>query len=244
VAILVLVFVAAAALYWTTPYGADDGTHGWRITPWIGQAMRYGLPAFGGFAILAALAASALCERRPGLALAVAVVAAAAATTRFTALAAAALLVAAAVRHQGGRRRAAGAVLVALVATLGSTYLRATHDARRVRAYGGVSEFVVQHVGDDELIGCVPGTPSYALFGPRYERRVVHLPHGKVGRDEWLAMLRRERISVVALGPPLRGRPELAWLTDRGAPFTPIFGRDPRREIAICFDDRRRGPQS
>lgn len=53
--------LAAALLYWTTPYSGDGGDHGFQITPWIGQAMRYAFPSV---ALLGALAGAGVARLR------------------------------------------------------------------------------------------------------------------------------------------------------------------------------------
>jgi len=56
-----LVLCAACAyLYWRTPYSGDNGEHGFQITTWIGQGLRYGLPGLGLLAAVAALGAEPL----------------------------------------------------------------------------------------------------------------------------------------------------------------------------------------
>jgi len=52
--LVVLLLAAGVLLFAVTPFSGDNGSHGWRITPWVGQALRYGLP---GLAILAVAAA-------------------------------------------------------------------------------------------------------------------------------------------------------------------------------------------
>ena len=55
VAAVALLCLACTALYAATPFSGDNGSHGWQITTWIGQGLRYGLPALGLFATVAAL---------------------------------------------------------------------------------------------------------------------------------------------------------------------------------------------
>lgn len=51
---LAALLVACIGLYVATPYSGDNGLHNFQITTWIGQGLRYALPALG---LLAALAA-------------------------------------------------------------------------------------------------------------------------------------------------------------------------------------------
>ncbi|MFO0575195.1 MAG: hypothetical protein U1A78_14490 [Polyangia bacterium] len=63
VAAVALLGIACTALYAATPYSGDNGSHGWQITTWIGQGLRYGLPALGLFAAVAALGFERLAAR-------------------------------------------------------------------------------------------------------------------------------------------------------------------------------------
>jgi hypothetical protein len=63
VAAVALLLIACVALYAATPYSGDNGSHGWQITTWIGQGLRYGLPALALFAALAALGFERLVAR-------------------------------------------------------------------------------------------------------------------------------------------------------------------------------------
>jgi hypothetical protein len=36
-----LLLVISFIFYWITPYSGDNGTNGWKLTPWIGQGIRY-----------------------------------------------------------------------------------------------------------------------------------------------------------------------------------------------------------
>ncbi len=52
--------LACALLYWVTPMSGDGGDHGYAITPWIGQALRYAFPFMGVLGGLAAVGMSRL----------------------------------------------------------------------------------------------------------------------------------------------------------------------------------------
>lgn len=53
---LVLIFVLFSILYWITPYSGDDGSFGYQLNgPWVGQAMRFALPALAALSLLAGL---------------------------------------------------------------------------------------------------------------------------------------------------------------------------------------------
>jgi hypothetical protein len=59
---MVAVLIAAGAiLYWNTPYSGDNGSHGWQVTSWIENGLRYGFVPLG---LLAALAGAGLDRHR------------------------------------------------------------------------------------------------------------------------------------------------------------------------------------
>lgn len=60
-----LLWIACAVLYFRTPYGGDNGSHGWQITTWIGQGLRFALPALGILASVAARGADSVLRIRP-----------------------------------------------------------------------------------------------------------------------------------------------------------------------------------
>ncbi len=49
-----LMWMVCLALYSMTPYSGDNGSHNWQITTWIGDPLRYGLPAWSMFAVSSA----------------------------------------------------------------------------------------------------------------------------------------------------------------------------------------------
>ena len=51
---LFLLLLTGGVLFGITPFSGDNGSHGWRITPWVGQALRYGLPKMAVLAVAAA----------------------------------------------------------------------------------------------------------------------------------------------------------------------------------------------
>ncbi|MFI5166966.1 MAG: hypothetical protein ACHQQS_10125 [Thermoanaerobaculales bacterium] len=72
---LVAAAVAAALLYWTTPFTGDGGDHGFQVTPWTGQAFRYAFPCLGLLGALAGAGATRLGVRDRTIAVLLGVVA-------------------------------------------------------------------------------------------------------------------------------------------------------------------------
>ena len=52
---VVFALLATLVLFAITPYSGDNGSHNWQVTPWVGQAFRYGFPFLGFLAITFAL---------------------------------------------------------------------------------------------------------------------------------------------------------------------------------------------
>lgn len=248
IALVAWLLLATAAVYWFTPYGADNGNRQWQITPWIGQNLRFAFPFV---AILAVMAArSTMWHGEAGWVAAVAVLTFGIVTMWDKALRTGVALTGAGWvvwRLTAGDRRAAaalGAALVAFVVVAGSLALRVRHDLDRRQHYGPIAEFLERHVPPEEPIGYLMSHRSYVLFGRSLRRTVVPAPATNDDPDAWSRALRRRGIGLLAVGP-LRpqwsGRPELSWLADRRR-FTPVFGRDPGREIVLYrVNDERDG---
>ena len=52
------ILLICIGLYWRTPYGGDNGTHGWQVTAWIEVGLRYGFPAIALLGVLGAVGRS------------------------------------------------------------------------------------------------------------------------------------------------------------------------------------------
>jgi hypothetical protein len=250
--LLGVLLVATVALYWTTPYSGDNGANDWRISPWIGQAMRYALPAVGVFGALAAAGASLWGSGRALMALVLGT-AAGTALVSFgwgalpgTALAGAGLLLARRAQwargargHQRGLGAAAGAaVVLTLLAAGGSLVARQVRADARAEAYGPIDRCIAEHVGAGDTVGIVWVSRSYLLFGETLDTPVVFVPALRDDLAGWLARLRERGVSVVAVGP-LQGEGEgdhvreQAWLEAPGGAFVRLCGEDPREELVL-----------
>lgn len=58
--ILLTLLIITGFFYWTTPYSADTliGQNKWKITPWVGQGLRYAFPLVGVLSVTAAIGAT------------------------------------------------------------------------------------------------------------------------------------------------------------------------------------------
>jgi hypothetical protein len=231
-------------LYWTSPYSGDNGEHGWRLTPWIHVGLRYGFSALALLAVLGALGLRGL--RLDGRLAVLLPVAAALLTVLFVlqppvwpygcavllALAGAASWLRLPVPWPRGTRVRA-AVAVALV-ILGATWLaRGERETGRLALYGETYRVLEERVAPHAVVGTVNLLKIYPFAGRHWTRPVR--PVSPAGRDRatWLAELRREDVSVLALG---RGEPDpqeaaavarvRSWLTAQDSSFQPLEATD------------------
>lgn len=58
--LLLILLIVLGFLYWKTPYSADTliGQNKWKITPWVGQGLRYAFPFVGVLSVVAAIGAT------------------------------------------------------------------------------------------------------------------------------------------------------------------------------------------
>jgi len=203
--------IATLVLYWLTPFSATTANRD-RLTPWMGQALRYAVPFMGMLAVGAALGATTLARAPRAVAVVAALVAIRAASAWnahvFAAVIAAAWATGRLVQRLGARgdRRApvvAGAfscmVLMALFG--GSLRLRNVRGEQRIRKYGSVAAFVDKRVRQSDVIGNFLDRQPYLLYGRAFDRRVVWVPLASDGLDAWIAELRQRRIKWLAVGP-------------------------------------------
>jgi hypothetical protein len=124
-----------------------------------------------------------------------------------------------------------------LVFVVAATWItREKRDFNRPRVYGGVVQYIEEHIAEDETIGYVSSNRSYLFYGRRLNRRVIYVPAGKRDRGSWLKMLRRKNIGLIAVGPEWRGwkpKKETGWLADPDGLFIRVFGKNPGKEPFI-----------
>ncbi len=205
--------LAAWILYWRTPYGADNGTHGWRITPWMENGLRYAFPAL---AVSVAGAARGLDRFRglPALGLAVTVLSgawtiASRVQPRLAVLGVAVSggLVLGAVALRGrwpaaGRRSVLGLAGICIVAWALAHPARTAREAERVRAHGEVLAALERSVPEHGVVAVVHSSKLAVAAGKAWTRRVIlpELPSPEQTEAEWVRALRRAHVDALLLG--------------------------------------------
>jgi hypothetical protein len=227
---------ACAALYASTPFSGDDvGTYGWRVTPWIGQALRYALPAAGMLAVAAALGMARLTRFDNGLAV-VAMTAAVLALPRhrLAALLLFAVLSLAILRRYGlsrwSRRLVSCAAIPLLIAT--SFPLRNAKDAVYAQMFP-VAAYVDHYIAPGEKIGLLVTNRAFTFFGTRLTADVVFVPTGDGDVSRWVQMLQARQVRFIGVGPILEdwwlSSDEIRWLDGGDRRFERVHGTDYRR---------------
>jgi hypothetical protein len=247
--VVVTLLAVTFALYWLTPYSGSSRAFDFKITSWLGQAMRYGFPFMGILGVTAA-AGLAVSQVRKSAMAAVVLMSGFPGLAKmflsfditwnkiffFTVL----LLLAWGIGRvwAADKRRFSvflGLAILVFVVT-GTLITREKREFNRPRVYGGVVKYIEEHIAEDETIGYVSSNHSYLFYGRRLNRRVIYVPAGKRDRSSWLKMLRQKNISVIAVGPEWRGwkpQKETRWLADPDGPFIRVSGKNFRREPFI-----------
>jgi hypothetical protein len=243
---LCLLAVATTLAYAATPYSASNPSHDYRLTPWMQQAIRYAFPLVGLVGVLGAVAIDCARESRPilvatGMTLAIVEVwgrgapgTVAAAMTVWAAWMAGGL-----VDRSSWRLAGRTMVVAAALLAVGITTSRAWGKRRadRLKQYGGVQDFIAQTIGTEELVGYPFSSRPYVLYGVTLRQQVANVtPSAGGSLDDWLEELRREGISLLAVGPlPRRHRmrPEVQWTLRADGPFERVHGERPAREVVL-----------
>lgn len=251
--IILVLLVGAGVVYWTTPYSAEDldRTHQGRITPFIGDAMRYAFPLAGLLAIAGAASISMLPVREEGFLVMGATTAGMYFANRTMAILAwVGFIVVWSVPAFRARGRALVATRYALPVRLGMVMLclllvaLAGRVAMQERAekkaysfgYFGILDFLDTNVKEEDSIGYFMSQPTYVLFGKNLNRRVVYVDARSLSLPQWVDKLKERNVQLVALGP-IDGRsvlrPELVWLESPDGPFTRIYGHNVMGETLL-----------
>lgn len=209
-AMIAAMLVLCLVLYWRSPYGGDNGTHGWRVTPWIEVGLRYGFPAL---ALLGALGAAGLGTGRwwPRLGLAV-LVAGAVWTVLEHLIPHALVLVGLIVLAWGvsmlsmGRKVSrsvlapvAGAVVVLLVVGLGLA--REQREEVRVKHFGRIVDVLNAELDADDVVLVVHSQKLHLAAGIDWKRRVELSALPEPGRErEWVLALRAAGVTALLVG--------------------------------------------
>jgi hypothetical protein len=204
------ILLICLGLYWRTPYGGDNGTHGWQVTAWIEVGLRYGFPAIallgvlgavglsystwlvrGGLVVLVVTAVmTVLKELMPNLWVLVVVVGAAWA-------------VAVSMQRSVPRPRwimlASAAGLILVVVALG--FARENREARKRGAFGGIIEVLATELGQEDIVAVVHSQKLHLAAGIDWRRRVELPALPPPGRESsWVDGLRRRGVTAVLVG--------------------------------------------
>jgi len=236
--------VAAAVLYWHTPFSGDNGEHGLQLTPWIHVGLRYAYPALAALAVLGAagLTAWGVPERWlwplavvAGLEGAVwSLEVATPVHVAITLMAFGLVLLSTRVPARWvGVGVGVGLVVMSTLATPSRTEGRA-------RWYGEVDVWLRDLPDRQPRLGLVGAVRRYALYGPRWDRSVVEVPPRPADDARaWMERLRRARVArvVVPTGNRQawaeRGR-VLGWIAAHPRVFTEEFAPESvRNDFAV-----------
>ncbi len=252
IVLIIILFAITLWLYWTTPYSGDNDTHGWKITSWIGQAIRYGFPFIGILGVLAsagltifqvkssAIVGVVLISAFPGLAEMVGSLRDSWWNKKILYMVVLLLLVWGVARIQTVKKKRSFVSILCLGLTalaLTITFIaRENRDDKRDRIFGGVVKYIEDNIGRNETIGFMLSYHSYLFYGKRLNQKVINIPVEERNLPQWLAMLRQKNIDVIAIGPlsywEMRkiweSAQERSWLNDPNGSFTKIFGEDPK----------------
>jgi hypothetical protein len=253
--ILLVLGLATLVAYWNTPYSGDNGSHDWKLTPWIYVGLRYAFPMLAVLSLAAALGLESLpfpvvwMLPLPVLACIVGVLVTLSPgqwVLRMAVLLA--LLPSLALAARGRPKVPPGllrpAVLLgaaALVAVAGALTGWSEREADRAAAFGAVYTWMEKNVGARETIGVVNAQKIYPLWGRRWTRRVLPVAPARDDLTGWTSRLRRDgvRILVVGQAPPPDSRRESTrwvqgWLHRADAPFELLRDYDSMRfDLAV-----------
>ena len=235
--VLLAVLVGTGYLYWNTPSSGDNGTHNWKITPWISLGFRFAFSFLGFLGVAAAVGATIIRARDEGLVAIVMICSMLAMAGTMMRYAIIVVLVFWGLMIEISRasfnpgvsrilKRLSWVAAVNLLIMM-TFNARQERELQRGKAYFGVLEFLANHVRQDETIGYLLSHQSYLFYGKKFDRQVLYVPAESENLSDWLALLQEKGVSVVAIGP-LRGnwesRREVSWLEDPEGPFVRIFG--------------------
>jgi hypothetical protein len=204
------ILLICIGLYWRTPYGGDNGTHGWQVTAWIEVGLRYGFPAIALLGVLGAVGLSrstwlvriglvvlvvtavmtVLKELIPNLWVLVVVVGAAWAVA------------VSAQRSVPRPRWIMLASVTGLLLVAGALGLaRENREARKHGAFGGIIEVLATELGHDDIVAVVHSQKLHLAAGMDWRRR-VELPALPASGQEsaWVEELRRRGVTAVLVG--------------------------------------------
>lgn len=235
-----LVAAVTGVLYWYSPYSGDNGSHGYAITPWIGNNFRYAFPFLCALSVTAGIVVGLI--RIPTLVVLVATVAAVVqGVFASTAMAngprlssvmgmlvlypviflAARVFTRSSKAAVNARQRAVLSRSIRLAGVAIAVALAVGMAARRIRSqqrrevYGEAYTYISDELDQNDVVAHLLTRRSFLFYGENLDRTVVPVPSGFKHRAEWVKWMERNQVTVVALGPvreKWRERAELEWL--------------------------------
>ncbi|MCB0062926.1 MAG: hypothetical protein KDE19_12460 [Caldilineaceae bacterium] len=230
-------------LYWTTPYSGDDGSFGYQLNgPWVGQAMRFALPALGMLAVLAALGASGMMKSTYGEPLVVGValtLALATVAQRSTLYLLASIFIVLLMPVYGLLRKrlwrqvqptwlqhreliVALSVLTVALLFIGFPVVEDLRQQRRLQAYGTLPTLVDELTVPGATVAALHSHQSYLANGQTLRRQVVQMPTHFADPPALQSWLRDNEITLLIVGPlrpEWQNNPALDWLDAPDAPY-------------------------
>ena len=237
---------AAILLYLATPYSGDNGSHNWQVTPWIGQGLRYGFPALG---LLAAVAAGGLAAVGVPGAVLVGIGLFALSTLPLyggrmiiaglvlLTLVGATRVVSSVLGYLRGSRWRGQAALLLIGSLAVTAFLYGTYEAwppRMARTegklWGGFVGYLHREVPPNARLGYLHSHKTFLFYGPTLDREVVYVPAGMRTYDQWLSLLHAKGVDILIIGPMPEGtwleRKETAWVQQPHVELEPLFGEN------------------
>ncbi len=244
-------------IYWITPYSGTDGTTGNQLNVhWMGQAMRFALPALGLFAVLAAVGTELIVRHMPGgagIVTALALLLSAASVAQRSMLYLLALVVgglllllAVGLLQRGwlrewpwrlwwpvqAHKELVGVAVVSLVlaTVLILPWLQRVHSARRAQLYGPLPQLIDEHTTPGAVVAALYSHQSYLANGATLERQVLQVPNDVIAPTLLAQWLHAQNIRYFVVGPlPARAglAPDLSWLDGPEQPHELIYDGGP-----------------
>jgi len=244
-----------AGLYWTSPYTAAIDLTEPRLSPWLGQQMRFAFAFLGVLAVVAAQGAAVWRNAGTLVALVLCCVVLVLQWQEISAVVAV-LAVAAIIWWSGvtarparvhrwwatvptaPRRLAALGALGLVGVVIGASFVARVVNARgRLDAYGPVVACLESSLGATEPIAYLLSDRSFVLYGRTHERPVLYAPERPDDRQGWIASLHQRGVRAVAVGPIPEGprwrARANAWLASTAGLLTPACGGDPWSEMVV-----------
>ena len=129
-------------------------------------------------------------------------------------------------RHLGQTPGVALALIALIILASAARYQR---DKNRHEVYSGIYDYLEESTRPGEKIAYMLSVRSYLFYGKDISRKVVHEPPTMTDSAGWIEKLRKDGVTMLAVGPVgtyWQSMPERRWIEAPGGAFTRIFGDD------------------